>query len=117
MRSKYGTYPEYHTSLDNLDFVSPDGLSGTLETFKKCLKTMEENKKYQIKCLGEPQLGKRGLYPTIGTKSSSLEVKDIMNFISYADGDHDLIDISNKINVPVWELYPIIEKLMKADLI
>lgn len=117
MRSKYGTYPEYHTSLDNLDFVSAEGLSGSLDVFKKCLKTMEENKKYRIKCLGEPQLGKRGLYPTIGTKSSSLEVKDIMNFITYADGDHDLIDISNQIGVPVWELYPIIEKLLKADLI
>ncbi len=117
MRSKYGTYPEYHTSLDNLEFVSAEGLMGTLDVYKKCLKTVEENKKYKIKCLGEPQLGKRGLYPTIGTKSSSLAVKDIMNFISYADGDHDLIDISNKIDVPVWELYPIIEKLLKADLI
>ena len=117
MRSKYGTYPEYHTSLDNLDFVSAEGLNGSLNIFKKCLTTIEENKKYKIKCLGEPQLGKRGLYPTIGTKTSSLQVKDIMNFISYADGEHDLIDISNRINIPVWELYPIIEKLVKADLI
>ena len=67
---------------------------------------MKENKKYKIKCLGEPQLGKRGL-STIGTKTSSLQVKDIMNFISYADGEHDLIEISNRINIPVWELYPI----------
>jgi aminopeptidase-like protein len=117
MRSKYGTYPEYHTSLDNLDIVSAEGLIGSLNIFKKCLNTIEENKKYKIKCLGEPQLGKRGLYPTIGTKTSSLKVKDIMNFISYADGEHDLIDISNIIDVPVWELYPIIEKLVKADLI
>ena len=89
----------------------------SLNIFKKCLTTIEENKKYKIKCLGEPQLGKRGLYPTIGTKTSSLQVKDIMNFISYADGEHDLIEISNRINIPVWELYPIIEKLAKANLI
>ena len=117
MRSKYGTYPEYHTSLDNLDFVSAEGLIGSLDIFKKCLNTIEKNRKYKIKCLGEPQLGKRGLYPTIGTKTSSLQVKDIMDFISYADGEHDLIDISNRINIPVWELYPIIEKLVKANLI
>ncbi len=117
MRSKYGAYPEYHTSLDNLDFVSSEGLSGAYNVFKECLRLIEENGKYKIKCLGEPQLGKRGLYPTISTKSSTKEVKSMMDFISYADGKNDLIDISNKINVAVWELYPIIKKLLKADLL
>ena len=117
MISKYGTYPEYHTSLDNLKFISPKGLSGAYDVFKECLNLIEENRKYKIKCLGEPQLGKRGLYPTISTKLSTKEVKGIINFISYSDGKNDLIDISNKINVPVWELYLIIEKLLKADLL
>src|SRR3989344_3193287 len=117
MRSKYGTYPEYHTSLDDLSFINPNGLSGSYEVFKECLNLIEENRKYKIKCLGEPQLGKRGLYPTISTKLSTKEVKGIINFISYSDGKNDLIDISNKINVPVWELYLIIEKLLKADLL
>lgn len=57
---------------------------------------------YTVKCLGEPQLGKRGLYPTISKKASSLAVRSMMNFIAYADGKNDLVDISNKINVPVW---------------
>lgn len=117
MRSKYGTYPEYHTSLDNLDFVSPEGLYGSYSVLKECLKLIEKNCRYKIKCLGEPQLGKWGLYPTISTKSSAREVKNMLDFIAYADGKNDLIDISNKINVPVWELYSIIEKLMKADLL
>ena len=117
MRSKYGTYPEYHTSLDNLEFVSPEGLAGSYDTLKECLLLIEANRKYKIKCLGEPQLGKRGLYPTISTKSSPHEVRSIMNFIAYADGKNNLLDISNKINVPVWELYPIVEKLMKANLL
>lgn len=118
MRSKYGTYPEYHTSLDNLDFVSLEGLAGGYDVLKECLQIIEENyTKYKINCLGEPQLGKRGLYPTISTKSSGNDVKKTMDFIAFADGENDLIDISNKINVPVWELYPIIEKLKQADLL
>jgi len=117
MRSKYGAYPEYHTSLDNLKFVSPEGLWGAYDVFKECLNLIGKNRRYKIKCLGEPQLGKRGLYPTISTKSSTKEVKSMMDFICYADGKNDLVNISNKINVPVWELYPIIEKLLKADLL
>jgi aminopeptidase-like protein len=117
MRSRYDTYPEYHTSLDNLDFVSPEGLDGTYDALKECLELIEENHAYKVKCLGEPQLGERGLYPTISTKYYASEIKKMMDFIAYADGQNDLIDISNKINVSVWELYPIIEKLKKADLL
>ena len=117
MRSKYGSYPEYHTSLDNLDFVSLEGLAGAYDVLKECLKLIEENRTYKINCLGEPQLEKRGLYLMISTKSSKKEVKKMMHFIAYADGENDLIDISNKINVPVWELYPIIEKLRQVDLL
>lgn len=117
MRSKYGVYPEYHTSLDNLDVVSPEGLQGAYDIFKECLVLIEENHTYKINCLGEPQLGKRGLYPTMSKKSSANEVRSMMNFIAYADGKNDVIDISNTIKVPVWELYPIIENLLKVDLL
>jgi aminopeptidase-like protein len=117
LRSKFGTFPEYHTSLDNLDFVSAEGLGGSFDIYKECLTAIERNEKYRIKCLGEPQLGKRGLYPTLGRKTSSLIARNIMNFVAYADGDHDLIDISNKIDVSVQELYFVVEKLLKADLL
>ncbi len=117
MRSRYGTYPEYHTSLDNLDFISPQGLAGAYDTLKECLMLIEQDRKYKINCLGEPQLGERGLYPTISTKILGYEVKSMMDFIAYADGKNDLIDISNKTGVPAWELYPIIEKLMKVNLL
>ncbi len=117
MRSKYQSYPEYHTSLDNLEFITPRGLFESYEVFKECLKIAENNCKLRIKCLGEPQLGKRGLYPTISTKSSANGVQDMMNFIAYADGTKDLIEISNIISVPVWKLYPIIKKLKEEDLL
>ena len=116
-RSKYGTYPEYHTSLDNLSVVSPEGLSGAYDVLQKCLTLIEENHHYKINTLGVPQLGKRGLYPTISTPVSALDTGSMIDFISYADGKNDLVDISDKINVPVWKLYPIIENLMKADLL
>ena len=115
MRNKY--YSEYHTSADNLSLVSSKGLEGSYNLIKECINLIESNEKYIINCLGEPQLGKRGLYPTISIKSSTDKIRNMMNFIGYADGEHDLIDISNKIKVPVWELYPIIEKLKKKNLL
>ncbi|MFB5085874.1 DUF4910 domain-containing protein [Psychrobacillus sp. PGGUH221] len=117
MRTKYGQYPEYHTSLDNLDIVTAKGLQGSYDVYKSCIELIECNAYYQVKCLGEPQLGKRGLYPTLSTKESGRLVRDMMNFIAYSDGNHDLIEISNIIGVPVAKLYPIIQLLVDNDLL
>lgn len=117
MRTKYREFPEYHTSLDNLDFVSPAGLQGSFDLHRDCIELLERNRVYQMRCLGEPQLGVRGLYPTIATKESHRQVIDMLNFIAYADGTNDLIDISNAIQVPVRDLYPIMDKLTQADLL
>lgn len=116
-RSKFGEYPEYHTSKDDMGMISPAGLQGAYEVLQQCIEALESNKKYQIQCLGEPQLGKRGLYPTISQKGSYDEVIAMGDFIAYADGTNDVVDISNIIDVPVRELLPIIQKLKKADLI
>jgi aminopeptidase-like protein len=117
MRTKYREFPEYHTSLDNLEFVTPAGLQGSFALHKDCIDLLERNRVYKTRCLGEPQLGIRGLYPTIATKESHRQVIDMLNFIAYADGTNDLIDISNIIQVPVRSLYPIIDKLIAADLL
>ena len=116
-RTKYGEYPEYHTSLDDLTVISPTGLYGGYDKLKQAIILLEKNEKYKVKVLCEPQLGKRGLYPTISTKSSGTIVKDMMNFIAYADGNNDLIDIANIINVKAEDLYEIIDKLAEANLI
>lgn len=117
-RSKFGEYPEYHTSEDNLDIISESGLKGSYELFKKIIQALEYNEFYKINCLGEPQLGKRGLYPTKSFKGSAGdEVRKMMNFIAYADGKNDLIDISNIIDTPIDELIPIIRKLSEAKLL
>jgi len=116
-RSKYGTYPEYHTSLDNLDIVTATGLRGGYELIKDCINVIENNRTYRVICFGEPQLGKRGLYPNLSTKNSNVSVKTMMDFIAYADGTNDMIDISNIIRKLVMEIVPIAERLLEAGLV
>jgi aminopeptidase-like protein len=118
LRTKYGQYPEYHTSLDNLDsVVTPKGLDGGYWALRKALELLEKDRVYKIKFLCEPQLGKRGLYPTLSTKKSGEEVKTMMNFLTFCDGEHSLVDIAEKINLPAWDLYELIEKLVSHNLI
>jgi aminopeptidase-like protein len=116
-RSKYGTYPEYHTSLDNLDFVTPEGLLGGYGLVQDCINVIENNRIFRVNCYAEPQLGKRGLYPNLSTKKSDASVEVMMDFIAYADGNNDLLQISNIIHKPVWEIVPIAEKLLGVGLL
>lgn len=116
-RSKYEEYPEYHTSADNLNLVSPNGLYGAFEVYRKCIDLLESNYMYIVTTPCEPQLGKRGLYPTLSRRGSINETRSMTAFIAYADGKHDLVDISNRINVPIDRLLPIIKKLLDNDLL
>lgn len=116
-RSKYGVYPEYHTSADNMDLISPEGLQGAYDVMVKVINALEHNFHYRVLCKGEPQLGKRGLYPTISQKGTYGEVRAMTDFIAYADGHNDLIDISNRIERPTDVLIPITNKLTENDLL
>lgn len=116
-RSKYGEYPEYHTSADDMSLISTEGLQGAYEVCTKIINAMEYNAHYQMTCKGEPQLGKRGLYPTTSQKGSSDAVQAIMDFIAYADGSNSLLEISNIVKQPVDILIPIVQKLLDAKLL
>ena len=116
-RSKFGEYPEYHTSADNLSVISSDGLDNSLNICQQYVIALEKNDYYSIKCMGEPQMGKRGLYPLISQKGSANDVQMMMDFIAYADGQNDLLDISNRIDVPVSKLIPIVEQLLQQNLL
>ena len=116
-RSKYAEYPEYHTSKDNMGLISPSGLQGAYEVYRDMIEALEYNHKYRIQCLGEPQLGKRGLYPTVSQKGQHDLVAALTDFIAYADGTNDLIDISNMIGVPTKAVIPIVRQLLKTDLL
>jgi aminopeptidase-like protein len=116
-RSLYTEYPEYHTSADNLSLISPAGLQGSFEVMMQCIIALENNYKYKVTTTCEPQLGRRGLYPTVSRKGQYDEVKKMVNFLSYADGTNDLIDISNIINVPIKELLELVTLLNANKLI
>ena len=117
MRSKYGEYPEYHTSLDDLYLITPSGLMEGYEVLLQCIRCIERNETLKLTVLCEPQLGKRGLYPTLSTKESTKQVRDMMNLIAYSDGKHSLLDIADKIGVPMWDLWPLVDRLKAHELL
>ena len=117
MRSKYCEYEEYHTSLDNLDYVSPAGLKGGYEIHRKALEIIENNDFFRIKTKCEPQLGKRGLYPPMNTKESHKTVQNMMNLITFLDGKRDLLEIAEKIDVPFANCLELLEKLKEVNLV
>jgi aminopeptidase-like protein len=111
-------YEEYHTSMDDLvNVVTPDGLQGGYNIIKLAIESLENNKYPKVNVFCEPQLGKRGMYPTISTKTSSIEVSLMMDIISYSDGNKSLIEIAELCKVPIWQLYPIIEQLINCNLL
>ena len=118
IRTKYGAYKEYHTSLDTLgNVVTPEGLQGGYNVLKLCLEAIENNFYPEATVLGEPQLGRRGLYSTLGTKNIEKQSKLIIDVLTWSDRNHSLIEIAENCKVPIWELYPIILILKEHSLI
>lgn len=119
MRSKYGEYPEYHTSLDNLkDLVTPKGLSGGYEVLKLALEALEKNCYMIATNHCEPQLSKKNLIRSInGREPNEKSVKIILAILTWADGNHSLLDIAEKTNFPIWEFYSYLNILKNEKLI
>ncbi len=117
MRTKYGIYPEYHTSLDDLTVISPEGLFGGYTALQHCLQVLENNLQVRVTVSCEPQLGRRGLYPTLSEKGSADLTRRMMNLLAYADGQRTLLEIAEKIESPMWELVPIVEQLLEHQLL
>ena len=117
MRSKYGEYPEYHTSMDDLNLVTPTGLEGGYTALRRSIEIIEQNVYLKTSVLCEPQLGKRGLYPTLSTKGSADHVRMMMNIITYGDGRRTLLEIADIIDEPFWELVPVVETLIEHGIL
>jgi aminopeptidase-like protein len=112
MRSKYWEYPEYHTSLDNLEsVVSPEGLAGGFEAIRQAIQILEENVVPKTTVIGEPMLGKRGLYATLGAGRFSTSPQTLLDVWSFCDGTCSVLAIAEKLNLPFDEVLTIIEML------
>jgi aminopeptidase-like protein len=98
MRTPHGEYPEYHTSADNLNYVQPEYLVESFNIYARVLTVLENNRRYinlNPKC--EPQLGKRGLYDSVGGSKKARERQLAMLWIlNLSDGKHSLLDIIEK---------------------
>jgi aminopeptidase-like protein len=117
MRTKYGEYPEYHTSLDDLNFVTAEGLRGGFDVIKECIITVESNSIWCSRIPGEPQLGRRGLYPTTSIKGGASPTRAMMNVLAYCDGSHDLLDIARITSLPFPTVVDLIRQLAQADVV
>jgi aminopeptidase-like protein len=97
-RSSHGQYPEYHTSADNLELVKPRYLQESFETFVDVIDVLENNRAYvnlNPKC--EPQLGKRGLYSSVGApEGQKIKEMALLWVLNLSDGGYDLLDIAER---------------------
>ena len=115
-RTKYGEYPEYHTSLDDFNVVTQKGVNGGYQVVKKAINILL-NKIIPISTiLCEPQMNKKGLYSVLG-KKDKLNYIDLKNFIQYADGKNDLEAISKYIKLNIKMTKTICKILVKHKLI
>ena len=117
MRTKFGSYKEYHTSLDNFKIVSKKSLEDSFNYVLRILDFIENDFRIQTMVKGEPFYSKRNLFRKLGLKTQLDKYEwDLFNLPAYADGSY-LSDICNKIKRPPWELYKTIKILQKSNLL
>lgn len=99
-RSKFGEYSEYHTDQDNLDLITEDGLQGSFQKLRNIVDAMETSLYPILKTKGEPQLGKRGLYPTLSHNTTQKHpAKARMDILAYCNGKNTIFDICQLTNI------------------
>ena len=118
-RTPYAGYPEYHTSADNLDFVSPAAMADTLAVCREAFGLLDRNRRYvNLSPYGEPQLGRRGLYDSLGGRSDAKEAQMAMLWVlNLSDGEHSLLDVAERSGLPFDTVAVAAEALHGAGLI
>jgi aminopeptidase-like protein len=118
-RTPHGTYPQYHTSADNLEFVSADALAESLSIYLEVVRTLENNRYYlnlNPKC--EVRLGKRGLYRTIGGEiGQPLNESALLWVLNLSDGSNSLLDISERSGLSFHEVESAVRALLGKGLL
>jgi aminopeptidase-like protein len=118
MRTPNGEYPEYHTSADNLDFVDPRSLADSLSLYLEVLDILENDGTFlNLRPKGEPQLGKRGLYPATGGEGRGSEFMARLWVLNLSDGAHSLLDIAERAQLPFGTIKDAAELLLEGGLL
>lgn len=118
MRSVWGTFPEYHTSADNLDFIRPESLAGSLRLCANVVDILENNRTYVNESpFGEPQLGRRNLYRTVGGESVGPDIQACLWVLNFSDGEHSLLDIARRSGLAFTVLAEAAQQLKECGLL
>lgn len=119
MRTRYLKYPQYHTSLDNKEFISFDAMAETVDAYVDVALSLEKNRTWRNTVIhGQPQLGRRGLYFTDGTpKSVNDRYRAMFWLLDMADGNHDLLAIAERSGQPLKTLMTVADHLHSAGLL
>ena len=120
MRSVHGTFPEYHTSADNLDFVRPEALRQSYAVGAALFDVLENNRLYKrVDGRGEPQLGRRGLYRAIAgqREAGGATQMDLLWLLNLADGHHSLLDMAIRADIPFARLQAAARLALEASLV
>lgn len=119
MRTRYMKYPEYHTSLDNKEFIRFSTLIETLNVYFSIVKNIESNGFFKNTVMkGEPQLGRRGMYPPLGAaKTADGRTAALMWSLSLLDGSRDLFDVAEVSGIPMQSISEAVNELCSAGLL
>jgi aminopeptidase-like protein len=119
MRTPHGQYPQYHTSADDLDFVSSESLADSFRKYLAVLQVLENNRAYvnlNPKC--EPQLGKRGLYRLMGgDRDTGFDQMSLLWVLNLSDGRHTLLDIAERSGYDFTIIQNAAAALLQKDLV
>jgi len=118
-RTPWGRYPEYHTSGDDLSFLRPEQLAGSLALYARVVALLEADRAYKnLNPKGEPQLGRRGLYATIGGGTTGKERQLAMLWVlNLSDGCHTLLDVAERAGLPFERVHEAARSLLDAGLL
>jgi aminopeptidase-like protein len=118
MRSVWGTFPEYHTSADNLDFIRPEQLARSLRLCSAIVDVLENNRRYHsLNPYCEPQLGRRNLYHSTGGEVNGSEISARLWVLNFSDGQHSLLDIAERSGLPFGAISDAAELLSQGGLL
>jgi aminopeptidase-like protein len=117
-RTPHGRYAEYHTSADDLDLVRPDALAGSLDVLRAVARAVDADRTYvNLSPKGEPQLGRRGLYPSVGGPDIASEQLAMLWMLNQSDGTRGVLEVAERSGMSIDRLASVVDPLVRAGLL